>query len=223
MLKYENIYVIRDAEERLRRGYRWGSGNHTQASDKMLVFTIGPKAEEDASSNLELLTSLGRQHNANYLVLHANKIQYLANHANNGLEQDLLPKEWVKKYLDWTDSKNLDFGIQDSGQGFCHSFRPWRRAFATRKTHGIYDLSTGRRLTNRQNIIERIWDHGFAAWRGRPLSVANIKWSGTREELEDLTNIADRYWNRRHKSDMAKKMCSAYTSINRYCAWPGSW
>ncbi len=223
MLKYENIYAIRDAEERLRRGYRWGSGNHTQASDTLLMFTIGSKAEEDATSNLDFLIALGQKHGASHLVLHGNKIQYLASHANNELEQDLLPREWVKKYLEWIDSKNLEFGIQDSGQGFCHSFRPWRRAFATRKTHGIYDLSTGRRLTNRQNIIERIWDHGFAAWRGRPLSVANIKWSGTREELEDLTNIADRYWNRRHKSDMAKKMCSAYTSINRYCAWPGAW
>jgi len=223
MLKYENIYAICDAEERLRRGYRWGAGNHTKDSDALLMFTIGPKADEDATSNLDFLLTLGQKHGATHLVLHGNKIQYLADHANNGIEQDLLPTQWTQQYQEWLESKNLEFGVQDSGQGFCHSFRTWRRAFATRKTHGIYDLATGRRLTNRQDIIQRIWDHGFAAWRGRPLSVANIKWSGTREDLEDLVHIADRYWNRRHKSDMAKKMCSAYTSINRYCAWPGAW
>jgi len=223
MLAYKNIYAVRDAEERLRRDYRWGAGHHTRDSDTLLMFTIGAKAEEDATNNLDFLLSLGQKHRASHLVLHENRVQYLADHASNELEQELLPPAWVEKYLEWVESKNLFFDVQDSGQGFCHSFRPWRRAFATRKTHGIYDLSTGRRLTNRQNIIERIWDHGFAAWRGRPLSVANVKWSGTREDLEDLTHIADRYWNRRHKSDMAKKMCSAYTAINRYAAWPGAW
>jgi hypothetical protein len=223
MLKYENIYAICDAEERLRRGYRWGAGHHSKDSDALLMFTIGPKADEDAAANLDFLLSLGQKHSATHLVLHANKIQYLANDANNGIEQDLLPAGWTQQYQEWLESKNLEFAVQDSGQGFCHSFRTWRRAFATRKTHGIYDLSTGVRLTNRQDIIQRIWNHGFASWRGRPLAVANIKWSGSREELEDLTVIADRYWSRRHKSDMAKKMCSAYTAINRYAAWPGAW
>jgi len=223
MLAYKNIYAVCDAEERLRRDYRWGAGHHTRDSDTLLMFTIGAKAEEDATNNLDFLLSLGQKHSATHLVLHANKIQFLADHNSNSIEQDLLPTEWTQQYQEWLESKNLEFSVQDSGQGFCHGFRTWRRAFATRKTHGIYDLATGRRLTNRQNIIERIWDHGFAAWRGRPLSVANIKWSGTREDLEDLTHIADRYWNRRHKSDMAKKMCSAYTSINRYAAWPGAW
>jgi hypothetical protein len=223
MLAYKNIYAVRDAEERLRRDYRWGAGHHTRDSDTLLMFTIGAKAEEDATNNLDFLLSLGQKHSATHLVLHGNKIQFLADHNSNSIEQDLLPTEWTRQYQEWLESKNLEFAVQDSGQGFCHSFRPWRRAFATRKTHGIYDLSTGTRLTNRQEIIERIWDHGFAAWRGRPLSVANIRWSGSRSELEDLVQIADRYWSRRHNSDMAKKMCSAYTAINRYCAWPGAW
>jgi hypothetical protein len=223
MLAYENIYATRDAQQRLRGGYRWGTGSHTRDSDTLLVFTIGGKAEQDAANNLDFLMSLGKKHGASYLVLHENRIQYLADHSNNNLEQEMLPQAWVEKYLEWTNSERLEFGIQDSGQGFCHSFRPWRRAFATPKTHGIYDLTTGTRLTNRQEIIERIWDHGFAAWRGRPLSVANIRWSGSRSELEDLVQIADRYWGRRHNSDMAKKMCSAYTAINRYAAWPGAW
>jgi hypothetical protein len=223
MLAYKNIYAVRDAQERLSGNYRWGTGHNTRDSDTLVVFTIGTKADEDAANNLNFLLKVGKTHGANYLVLHENKIQYLADHADNKLEQDLFPKDWIAQYLEWTESENLHFDIQDSGQGFCHSFRPWRRSFATRKTRGIYDLSTGTRLTNRQGIIERMWDHGFAAWRGRPLSVASIKWSGSREELEELTDIADRHWNRRHKSDMAKKMCSAYTAINRYAAWPGAW
>ena len=181
------------------------------------------QAEEDAVNNLDFLLTIGKKNGASHLILHDNCVQFLSHDANDQLEQDLLPQHWVEEFNEWTDSRQLDFEVQYSEQGFCYSFRTWRRSLATRKTHGIYDLATGTRLTNRQEIIQRMWDHGFAAWRGRPLRVASIRWSGTRSELEDLTCIADRYWNRRLQSDMAKKMCSAYTAINRYAAWPGAW
>jgi hypothetical protein len=35
--------------------------------------------------------------------------------------------------------------------------------------------------------------------------------------------LAERHWNRRNTSDVAKKLVSAWRSINRYAAWPGSW
>ena len=223
MLKYENIHAVSEAQDRLRGGgYRW-QHTHTKEADALLLFTCETKAIEDAEHNLQSLLALGCRHGATHLILHANKVQFLSHSTDNGIEQELITPEWKQAYLEWTGHSNIEFTIEDSGQGVCHSFRPWRRAFATRSTHGIYDLSTGQRIKNRQEIIERIWAHGFAAWRGRPLSVAAIRWAGTKEELEDLTAIADRYWKRRFKSDMAKKMCSAYTSINRYCAWPGAW
>ena len=88
---------------------------------------------------------------------------------------------------------------------------------------GIYDVATGRRLTNRREIIERMWALGFAAQRGRPLLIARVRWTGNRQELEHVTQLAQQYWDRRHQSDMAKKMVSAFRSINRYAAWPGAW
>lgn len=223
MLAYQNIHATHDAAQRMRSGYRWNSSQHTRESDAVLLFTVGTKAQEDAVHNLEFLLTTGKKHGASHLILHDNKIQFLAHNADNGLEQDVLPRSWTEEFCEWLGSNRINFSVQDSGHAHCHSFRTWRHAFATHKTHGVYDLDTGTRLTNRQEIVQRMWDHGFAAWRGRPMSVADIAWSGARPELEELTAIADRHWPRRNHSNMAKKMCSAYTAINRYAAWPGAW
>jgi hypothetical protein len=68
-----------------------------------------------------------------------------------------------------------------------------------------------------------MWALGFAAHRGRPLSIAKIRWTGSRQELELATQLAEQHWDRRRTSDVARKLCSVFTSINRYAAWPGAW
>jgi hypothetical protein len=78
-------------------------------------------------------------------------------------------------------------------------------------------------MTRREDIIRAFWSLGFATWRGRPYSIARLRWSGEREELEELTSLAGRYWRNRSRSDVAKKIVSAHRSINRYAAWPGAW
>jgi hypothetical protein len=102
-------------------------------------------------------------------------------------------------------------------------FYTYRASLCLREHQGVYDVATGRRLTNRREIIERMWRLGFAAQRGRPLSIARTRWTGNREELTEVADLAERHWNRRNTSDVAKKLVSAWRSINRYAAWPGSW
>jgi hypothetical protein len=223
MLAYQNIYSIGQAQDRLRRGYRWDASGNTKDSDAMLVFTQGPEAEREAQHNLDYSLDTGRRYHADYLVLLDNKIQFVGRRISEGVIDALAPSEWRREYMKWSDSRNIDMSSDSSGYGEHYSLRPWRRVFANSKTRGVYEIGTGNRIKNRQDIIERFWSLGYATWRGRPLSVASVRWSGNREELTMLTDLAEKYWYRRSQSDVAKKMCSAYTAINRYAAWPGSW
>jgi hypothetical protein len=113
--------------------------------------------------------------------------------------------------------------MEATDRGSMTGFYSYRACLCLKEHEGVYDVQSGRRLTNRRDIIERMWALGFAANRGRPLAFAKLRWTGSREELELITELADRYWNRRYESEAAKKMVSAYTSINRYAAWPGAW
>jgi hypothetical protein len=223
MLTYQNIYAVQSAQERLRQGYRWGFGHHTKDSDALLVFTQGQEAKQDAQRNLDFCLDTGRRYHADYLVLHNNMIQFVGQRIREGVMDALAPGAWRQEYMTWSDSRGIDSSTDYSGRGELYSLRPWRKAFADSSTRGIYEVATGKRIKNRQDIIERFWSLGYATWRGRPPRVASVRWSGNREELEMLTSMAEKYWYRRHQSNVAKKMCSAYTSINRYAAWPGAW
>lgn len=223
MLKYETIYQVRDARERLKRNSYRHTTHFTRDSDTMLVFTIGSKADAEAQNNLDFCLDVGRRFDAQYLVLHENKIQFVGAQIKSHIMKELAPDAWRKEYMAWSDSRNIDFMDDGSGLGEFYSFRPLRRAFADKNTQGIYDIATGQRIKNRREIITRFWDLGFAAQRGQPLSVCPIRWSGRRDELEDLTEIADRHWRRKNTSEVAKKIVSSFRSINRFAAWPGAW
>ena len=136
----------------------------------------------------------------------------------------LFPASWLREYEQWIDTTYpIGYRVDSSEQGSFSEFYTYRPALCLRKHQGVYDVASGRRLTNRREIIERMWRLGFAAQRGRPLSMARTKWTGNREELQEIADLADRHWNRRNTSEAAKKLVSVWRSINRYSAWPGSW
>lgn len=225
MLEYKNLHAVKQARLRLKHDrYRWSNEGKSKDEDSLVVFTIGHKADDDAKHNLEFCLHTGRNFNAEYLVLHDNLIQFVGKQIKPGIVDSLIPKPWRQDYDSWVGQRGqIDVYDEGSYPGEVYAMRFWRRAFATQLTQGIYELSTGQRIKNRREIIQRFWDLGFASQRGVPLSVCKIRYSGSRNELEELTKMADRYWSNRHKSDVAKKTVSMYNSINRYAAWPGAW
>jgi hypothetical protein len=226
MLKYLSVYAINDARERLhynRYNKPWANSHHTRDGDMLMVFSETSRAVADSRENFDNLMSVAQKTGSELLIITRHKIQFLGQTQSNIIQQQVLPQTWVEEFQEWTDTtRPMDLDVQLS-ESECATLRPWRNCFTLKENQGIFEVRTGERLTNRRNIIERFWDQGFASWRGRPLTVASICWSGSRDELQEITYLADRYWNRRHTSDVAKKICSAYTAINRHAAWPGAW
>ena len=225
MLRYKNISQFTDASHRLKNGYRWISGDYTQEADQLTVFTSSKHSAEDSEHNLNFLLDSAKRCGAPLVVLKPNLIQFVGQENSQPLAPIVTSDEWRKKIKKYYDSQRdyhyLDIDLSTLSE--CASLRAYGSAWCLREHQGIYDVETRKRMTNRQEIIQAFWDHGFAAWRGRPMHVAKIRWSGTREDLEMATEMADRYWSRKNQSNVAKKFVQTYTSINRYAAWPGSW
>lgn len=230
MLNYQIISEANKTQERLRRngyGNRWQDSNHTREADTLSLFTLGPQAQQHSRANFDLVMSLAQQYRQDLLVIKPQQVQ-VAGVGDGSLNRDmarvLFPDTWLREYERWIDTTHaISPRFDQSEQGAFLEFYTYRPALCLREQQGVYDVATGRRLTNRREIIERMWRLGFAAQRGRPLSIARIRWTGNREELTEVADLADRYWNRRNTSEVAKKMVSAWRSINRYAAWPGSW
>lgn len=229
MLRYENIYEVSGARRRLTDNYRdrysWRQDGRNRETDQLALFTFEMEAVSDSQRNLEFLLDTARDMHQQYVILLDNKVQIAGEDWSDRVGERLAPQQWQIDFSEWIDDHNgrtvpVAEKTQRGGVATLHS---WRRCFTLKEHQGVYDVSTGRRMTNREEIIRAFWSLGFSTWRGRPYSIAKLRWSGEREELEELTALAGRYWNNRTRTDVAKKIVSAYRSINRYAAWPGSW
>ena len=224
-MKNHHIDTYNQARSRLKRGrYTWSNSDHTRDSDRLTMFTVESHAREESEHNLQYLLSVGEQYGARYMAINDFKIQYVSKRDVSFLESEIVGTEWYRDRVEAEDGwRKPNTTTDENWMGRCLHFRVYRHDLLISEHHGVYDLETGKRMTNRRGIIEALWELGFAAWRGRPLTVASIKWSGTREELEELTQLAERHGSRYNRSDVAKKIWSAYNSISRYAAWPGTW
>ena len=230
MLKYETINEVNRATERQRRDRYdnpWSDKQYTRDGDALVVFTLDPEAKRDSQANFDLVMSLARQYRQDLLIIKPQQVQVAGvgdGSVNRDMARVLFPDSWLRAYEQWIDTRHpMAPRFDQSEQGALLEFYTYRPSLCLREQQGVYDVATGRRLTNRREIIERMWQLGFAAHRGRPLSIARTKWTGNREELEIITDLAERHWSRRNTSEAAKKLVSAWRSINRYAAWPGSW
>jgi hypothetical protein len=230
MLAYETIYQVAKAERRLQRNHYdhmwYREAGHNEEADRLALFTFSEQARQDSAANLAETLKTAAKYGARLVVFKPQQIQM-----GGGREFDpgwagteLFPVKWCREYDDWVDTRVPQRPVtQTSHYGGSVEFYVFRQCLAMKEHQGVYDVETGKRLTNRKEIIERIWDLGFATQRGRPPSIARIRWTGTRDELIEITELADRHWDRYYISEAARKMVTPFRSINRYAAWPGSW
>lgn len=230
MLRYEHIHEVTNARRRLgdsrRNRYAWRQDGRTRDADQLSLFTFEAQALADSADNLEFLLATARAHDQRYVVLTDSKIQIAGTGSMDPVADRMAPSAWCQDFSEWLDEGQLTTAVpavEHTTRGGVAILQTWRHCFCLREHQGVYEVSTGRRITNREQIIRAFWDLGFATWRGRPYSIAKLRWSGEREELEELTALAGRYWRNMSRTDVARKIVSAYRSINRYVAWPGSW
>jgi len=228
MLRYEHIHEVSGARRRLKKGqdrYSYRYDGRTRDNDQLSLFTFETPALADSAHNLDFLLAQARGHDQRYVVLTDTKVQIAGEHDTERVADAIAPRAWLRDFAEWLDAHHGHGApsLDDTRHGSVVTLQSWRHCFCLKEHQGVYDVTTGERMTRREDIIRAFWSLGFATWRGRPYSIARLRWSGEREELEELTDLADRYWNNRNLSDVAKKIVSAYRSINRYAAWPGAW
>lgn len=226
MLRYREIYAIQQVRRRLKRNNYGGyyGKDHTRDGDLLEEFTYGPAAVEASANNLAFCLDTARQHGQSLLVIKPYTIQTAGPGRDGRVKDMLFTDQWLQDHGRWIEaSRPINAQMETTDRGSMVGFYSYRACLCLDEHQGVYDVAAGRRLTNRRDTIERMWALGFAANRGRPLAIAKPRWTGTREELELITELADRFWERRYETEAAKKMVSTYRSINRYAAWPGAW
>ena len=220
------MILYRDISDNLRarrvlKARRWNTDGVTEA--RMVEFTTSKTVVTHSQHNLEWLLASAQGVPVDVLVITPNRVQMLGESTSLAMTR-AFPEAWQQQYREWNEiSADIYPRCEVLETGECSSLYLYRDCITEPKTAGVYEVATGRRMTNRQEIIDRIWSWGFPTRRGRPLSVGQTRWSGTREELEAAEALYYRYYLRRDRSDVARKICQAYTSAVRDYAWPGNY
>jgi hypothetical protein len=185
----------------------------------------------DSSANLENLLELGSTTGVSLLVFKPRTVQFVAasdavTAAWHTVFSESQLQEWEQTLA--TRSHNSYYSTfatwrDNADRGSASSITHHQAPFGVKEHAGVYDCATGEKITDRRAVIQRVWDLGFACSRGRPLTVARTKWSGSREDLVRAEEIFNEFYTRRYTSDSVRKLCQVYTSASRHYAWPGTW
>jgi len=223
MIEYLNIYHNQRARRQLQARY-WYNSTPDRSAATMAEFTTSLTAPQHSAGNVQVIVEHARRYDMDIMVIESNSIQFLARaNARVALDQAFSP-DWRQQFQqDMELDSVLQVRSEDSDLGQSARLHFYRDCVTVPKLQGVYEVSTGRRMTNRREIIERIWSWGFPTRRGRPLSVGQIRYSGNREELLLARDLYHQHYQRQNRSEVARKICQTYTSIQRYYAWPGDW
>ena len=232
-LEYKNLAEWGKLNRKLKnnRSFFWNKPTEDEiAAWRLQMFTVDKDAKAESVRNLEQLKDKAKDLGAPVLIVKGNNVQ-LVGTDNTVDATDLMEQSWYDEIGEWFDRKNFyyskPFWTHHSNDIGTHTFSLhgygtdaiWARSPQT----GFYLVNEDRKVADRREQIETLWNLGHAAKRGRPVSVGWERHSGSREEIALITKQAQEMWNRKSESEIASKICSIYTSINRYYCWPGSW
>ena len=232
-LDYKNLAEWGKLSRKLKnnRSFYWSKPTEDEVAGwRLQMFTVDKDAKEESRTNLERLKEKAKDIGAPVLILKGDNVQLVGtDYAVSAAE--LMDQDWFDEISEFFDRKNMyyskPFWTHHESDSETHTFSLhgygtdaiWARAPQT----GFYLVDEDRKVTDRREQIQTLWDLGYVARRGRPVCVGWERHSGNREEIAMITRQYDAMWHRRGHSEVADKMCSIYTSINRYYAWPGSW
>ena len=232
-LEFQNLAEWGKLHRKLKnnRSFYWSKPTEDEiASWRLQMFTVDKDAKAESVRNLAVLKDTAKDIGAPVLIVKGDNVQLVGtDHAVS--TNDLVDQEWDDELGEYFDRKNMyrikPFWTHHESDCDTHTFSLhgygldaiWARAPQT----GFYLVDEDRKVTDRREQIQTLWNLGYVARRGRPVCVGYERHSGNREEVAMITRQANTMWHRRGHSEVADKICSIYTSINRYHAWPGSW
>ena len=232
-LEFKNLAEWGKLSRKLKnnRSFYWSKPTEDEVAGwRLQMFTVDKDAKEESRTNLERLKEKAKDVGAPVLIVKGDNVQLVGtDYAVSAAE--LMDQDWFDEISEFFDRKNMyyskPFWTHHESDSGTHTFSLhgygtdaiWARAPQT----GFYLVDEDRKVTDRREQIQSLWDLGYVARRGRPVSVGWERHSGSPEEIAMITRQANQMWHRRGHSEVADKLCSIYTSINRYYAWPGSW
>ena len=233
-MKFDRINEFIQAHETMRKGYWWARTSNKESIEaaRVTMFTLGDYPEQDSAENLTELFEIAERFDHRYLVVKDRFVQFIGGYNipdhkffTRTLRDHIKQTLAIRSY----DTANLNLELQVSdNNSICNTFRPSYYMNVCMPTHqGVYDVTSRKKITNRQEVIKTFWKFGFIARRGRPLSVAKDTLGATSSEIEKLIDdynlVTKSIGLDKKMTEYRRRTITTFKTISRYCAWPGTW
>lgn len=234
MLQYENIAAWSRAHSRLQHRYRhatsWYTDTNTerQDADKLTLFATDLASKKESQHNLSYLLDVAKKTKAVSVIVKPKIIQ-LSGYSDAQDLDKIISRAWRDTWWEWWSETNGSYSVpvwQQHEWPDCYvvELQTYGPGYFCRSAEvGVYRAQDGMKITNRREQIELLWSQGLPSRRGRPIHVAPRRWSGSKEELILLTELAGKHRPTARQSEVSAKIVSAFNAINRCVAWPGAW
>ena len=229
MFRFDHIVKYKQADERIRQNrydsQYYNSQGHTHDGDVLIRFTAEKYAYAEDQHNQALLLERARSRRAQYLIQGQRGPQIIIPGLVDGAAD--IFTDYKEELTDtWEKTDNRYYGYADvrsfrSVSATAVSCRGYRRlhGHVMPGGTGVFDVTTGRKITGRQNILRRLWDLGFLGDRGVVLYAADYC-DGSPADVEMYKQIRPRVRTLTWNSPLAKGLAAGMNKISKYCDWP---
>lgn len=229
MFKFEHIVKYKQADERIRQD-RYGSryyntAGHTRDGDVLIRFTVEKYAQEEHEHNQALLLERARSRGAQYLIQGQRGPQIVIPGFVDGATdifkdyKEVYEKIWEKtddRYYGYADIRS--FNSNSATAVSCRGYRRLHGHVMPGGT-GVFDVTTGRKITGRQNILRKLWDLGFLADRAVVLYASDYC-DGSPADVEMYRQMRPRVRTLAWNSPLVKGFTTGMNKIRKNCDWP---
>jgi len=230
MFKFEHIVKYKQADERIRQNnyesrYYYNTAGHSRDGDMLIRFTVVKYAEAEDQHNQALLLERARSLGAQYLIQGQRGPQIIIPGFVDGAAG--IFNDYREELTDtWEQTDNRYYGYADirsfnSNSATAVSCRGYRRlhGHVMPGVTGVYDVTTGRKITGRQNILKKLWELGFLGDRGVVLYAADYC-DGSPADVEMYKQIKPRIRTLTWNSPLVKGLATGMNKISKACDWP---
>jgi hypothetical protein len=204
----------------------WKFKRSRDMSKQLQLWTASPVAHEQSQDNFDQLLALAQQQGCAWMILRPKQVQFVGGNADLRQIFNLPWAEHYDKILDDPHSYyQMITHLNRLNQNWLvrrlvSHFRCYSPTIVTDRHQGFWRVETGERMTNRLDQMDVIWDAGFLARRGWPLTCAQPSQYGTRDSIEHLGRMDRRQLG--SSDHIYRRLDQLYRSVNRDCCWPSS-
>ena len=232
-LEFNQITQYQSVKTRIKNnGYsRYGMNQDDVSGLRVQMFTLEKIAKEQSQINLEQIFQKAKLYKIPTVIVKPQTIQFVG-HATYIRASSIANDDEIAHFKDdtisrWANGPRWRDEMSRKGYYLLELGGYFSQFWALNEQCGYYQINhLGTdfiKITNRRTQIQQLWDWGWPARRGRPVTVGHERHSGNCQEIECLTEMAAQMWSRQRESEVAKRACSNFRSINKEYAWPGNW